>query len=428
MILRVPDYYPKFSCIADKCKDSCCIGWEIDIDEDTYEFYKHTDGVIGKRLKKHMYQTVDGDYSFELQQKGRCPFLNEKNLCDICIELGEEALSEVCTEYPRFTTSYGNVIQKCLSLSCEEVGRLVFTRDDSVKIVEFPYGGMMVDEEDRDSEIQEEKEDGEGGWENEDYEEIEAEMLRIQFLEQVQAQAITILQNKRQPIEERMREYLYFVEAVQQRINAEQWDVEDIEVIEYMEELVENDNIKGIARGVYPIEKEEFNRLEDDWKEDDLYQRFLRRFYVFSQMETLDSEWENVKKELKETLTSENYEALLYEFCNSQGYLEQDYEQLMVYFTFRYFMNAVYDYDLLSYARFALACTLMIRDMDLVRFQKNEGTYTREDRIDVVRIFSKEVEHSEENVELAREECMFDDVIYKVCSVRNVNVGWGGSE
>lgn len=51
VILRVPDYYPKFSCIADKCKDSCCIGWEIDIDEDTYEFYKHTDGVIGKRLK-----------------------------------------------------------------------------------------------------------------------------------------------------------------------------------------------------------------------------------------------------------------------------------------------------------------------------------------------------------------------------------------
>ena len=260
VILRVPDYYKEFSCIADQCKDSCCIGWEIDIDEDTYAFYKQTDGEIGKRLRKHMYQTVDGDYSFELQQHGRCPFLNETNLCDICIELGEEALSEVCTEYPRFTTSYGNVIQKCLSLSCEEVGRLVFTRNDSVEIIEFPYGGMIVDEEDRDSEIQEEREDDEGGWENEAYEEIEAEKLRIQFLEQVQARAIAILQDKRQPIEERMREYLCFVEAVQQRINAEQWEIEDIKdvkVIEYMEELVVNDNIKGIARGVYPIEKEE---------------------------------------------------------------------------------------------------------------------------------------------------------------------------
>ena len=35
MILRVPFYYKEFHCIADACKDSCCIGWEIDIDEET---------------------------------------------------------------------------------------------------------------------------------------------------------------------------------------------------------------------------------------------------------------------------------------------------------------------------------------------------------------------------------------------------------
>ena len=34
MILRVPEYYEKFSCIASRCKDSCCAGWEIDIDEE----------------------------------------------------------------------------------------------------------------------------------------------------------------------------------------------------------------------------------------------------------------------------------------------------------------------------------------------------------------------------------------------------------
>ena len=28
----IPDYYKDFQCIADKCKDSCCIGWEIMID------------------------------------------------------------------------------------------------------------------------------------------------------------------------------------------------------------------------------------------------------------------------------------------------------------------------------------------------------------------------------------------------------------
>ena len=39
MILRVPEYYEKFSCIASRCKDSCCAGWEIDIDEDSYAYY-----------------------------------------------------------------------------------------------------------------------------------------------------------------------------------------------------------------------------------------------------------------------------------------------------------------------------------------------------------------------------------------------------
>ena len=34
-----PNYYDKFKCIADKCRHSCCIGWEIDIDDDTMELY-----------------------------------------------------------------------------------------------------------------------------------------------------------------------------------------------------------------------------------------------------------------------------------------------------------------------------------------------------------------------------------------------------
>lgn len=52
MILRVPEYYEKFSCIASRCKDSCCAGWEIDIDEDSYAYYNSVEGKFGKRLKE----------------------------------------------------------------------------------------------------------------------------------------------------------------------------------------------------------------------------------------------------------------------------------------------------------------------------------------------------------------------------------------
>ena len=68
MKLRVPDYYSEFSCIADKCKDSCCIGWEIDIDEDTHEYYNFVEGEFGDRLRENMYMTEDGDHSFKLKK------------------------------------------------------------------------------------------------------------------------------------------------------------------------------------------------------------------------------------------------------------------------------------------------------------------------------------------------------------------------
>ena len=49
MKLRVPYYYDEFRCIAGECKDNCCVGgWEIDIDEETYEYYQQMTGKIGE--------------------------------------------------------------------------------------------------------------------------------------------------------------------------------------------------------------------------------------------------------------------------------------------------------------------------------------------------------------------------------------------
>ena len=46
----VPDYYPAFRCKADKCEHTCCAGWEIDIDDDTYTYYKSIGGRMGEKL------------------------------------------------------------------------------------------------------------------------------------------------------------------------------------------------------------------------------------------------------------------------------------------------------------------------------------------------------------------------------------------
>ena len=38
MILRVPDYFDEFECIAGRCRHSCCAGWEVEIDEKTFDY------------------------------------------------------------------------------------------------------------------------------------------------------------------------------------------------------------------------------------------------------------------------------------------------------------------------------------------------------------------------------------------------------
>ena len=44
MTIEYPDYYEKFRCIGGACPDTCCAGWEVDIDEETAEYYLQQEG------------------------------------------------------------------------------------------------------------------------------------------------------------------------------------------------------------------------------------------------------------------------------------------------------------------------------------------------------------------------------------------------
>ena len=129
MILRTPSYYDSFHCIADKCTDNCCIGWEIDIDEYTAEKYSSVKGDFGKRLSASISHE---NPSFITDENGRCPFLNKDNLCDIILNLGESALCDICTNHPRYFEWFGNVKEGGIGLSCEEAARIILTQKFSV--------------------------------------------------------------------------------------------------------------------------------------------------------------------------------------------------------------------------------------------------------------------------------------------------------
>lgn len=127
MLFRRPCYYDNFTCIADKCTDNCCIGWEICIDSEAAEFYKSVEGALGKRLNENI---CHGDEPSFILKGERCPFLNKGNLCDIITELGEGALCQICRDHPRYFEWYGNEKEGGIGLSCQEAARLILSEEN----------------------------------------------------------------------------------------------------------------------------------------------------------------------------------------------------------------------------------------------------------------------------------------------------------
>ncbi len=134
MKLFAPDYYPEFACIAGACRHSCCIGWEIDVDPDTREYYHTVPGEIGKRLAENIDDSGEAS-CFRLGADERCPFLNQDNLCDLILTLGEGALCQICDDHPRFRNFFSDRTEIGLGLCCEAAGKLILMRQDPVRLI-----------------------------------------------------------------------------------------------------------------------------------------------------------------------------------------------------------------------------------------------------------------------------------------------------
>ncbi len=130
-----PGFYDEFKCIAGKCTDSCCIGWEIDVDDTAFEKYNKINTSFGDKIRSQIIKSEDGSNCFKLSEKERCPFLNENNLCDIIINCGEELLCDICREHPRFYEWFVGVTECGLGLCCEEVCRILLENDEPFSLI-----------------------------------------------------------------------------------------------------------------------------------------------------------------------------------------------------------------------------------------------------------------------------------------------------
>ena len=416
LLLRTPDFYDHFLCIGDSCKDCCCIGWELDIDDDTFEYYKSVPGPFGDRLRgcmsaaRKVSPDAPGDDSlfgddggstmYRLKIDGRCPFLNSKNLCDIVLNLGPQALCQICSEYPRYSFEFDGAVEKSLTISCEEAGRLMFLSDVPIGFVETEAGGWMPSDG---------PEADAYSPENDPDEEI------FRTISLIRSASIRILENRRIDLADRIGHFLALCTEAQRALDLADSDPDLLRI--RLPELVrlytgsEHPEITPEARdaaaeGSGPcLDAEEILPFPEDSELLDAVRRgrfdyLKKRMDILSGMEILTDRWVQEISELNKVFISEDsYESILSAWLSSPDCRIPAYEHLLVYFVFRYFPLAAYDGSIIDKARFAVFGMLVIRDLDAARFMRNGARFDLNDRIWNAKICSKEVEHSDYNIE-----------------------------
>lgn len=128
-----PAYYKEFSCIGPACTDNCCHNWVITIDKRHYlQYMGVTDPAFHEQCKKAIRRnkkcTGTADYAIMQLDDGRCVFQDADGGCGIFRKLGEDALSDTCTVYPRIQTRIDeDHWERALTLSCREAARLALS-------------------------------------------------------------------------------------------------------------------------------------------------------------------------------------------------------------------------------------------------------------------------------------------------------------
>lgn len=291
MQMVYPDYYPTFRCIADACRHSCCVGWEIDIDDDTLAYYDTIDGAFGERLRTAIAR--DDTPHFIIDEQERCPFLNNDGLCDIILELGDEALCDICASHPRFHNELPDRLEIGLGLCCEEAARLVLSWRDPVRLCGYTPTDTVRD------------------------------------------RAIAAMQDRSKPIAARMRELLSLCDTT-----------------------LEEDPLSLAARLL------RLERLDETWTQ---------------YLQTLQTNWAT---------------ADVCGFDTVMASREAEYEQVIVYLLYRHLTIAD---DPAACVRFVAAAYTILHEMGAVLWT-TDGAFSFEQHVELVRLFSSEIEYSEENL------------------------------
>ncbi len=142
-----PRSFGEFQCTGASCEDTCCRGWGIGVDRQTFDRYQElADPEFGPKLRQLVNITVANkghQHAAIVLEDAQCPLLVDK-LCSVHTKLGEEYLGQACATFPRVVNPVDGAIERSLDLSCPEAARLILLNPEPDLFQEFhaPVGLM----------------------------------------------------------------------------------------------------------------------------------------------------------------------------------------------------------------------------------------------------------------------------------------------
>lgn len=405
MIYTYPDYYKKFNCIADKCPDTCCGKWQIVIDDDSLEKYEDYNGEYRDELRRKV-NWKEG--VFRHGRSGKCAFLRDDMLCDMYIHMGKESLCTTCREYPRHTEEFENVREVSLSLSCPEVARILMNITDKV---------TFVTEEDDEDEV----------FDDFDY-------FLYSNLEDIREAILNVIQDRSVDIRSRIERVLQIGASAQRH-----YDEGDLVMWNECEER-DKPEIHGEHEEYMLLQKqamfliEDLELLYDDW--DDVLIESQELLFGGGEMafaenrKRFEAWWEThneisycqpeQKSDTAENVVTEGdaagNDAIEDDVAGSDAadnqfedvkacvgglHMTMDIflEQIIVYFISIYLLGAVYDDNISGKVNACVGHAVELYMLLMARWLRNGGTLSMDDLIELSYRYSREIEHSDENLE-----------------------------
>ncbi len=131
-----PCYVSRFRCDGSLCDSLCCHNWEVRLDDRTYMAYRELEP---EEWKQRILEAMswDGEAGCHVFRPGKedkaCPMLRKDRLCSIQRQFGEDALSDVCAEYPRKTWLLPGILERALCMTCPVASELILSEPEPMR-------------------------------------------------------------------------------------------------------------------------------------------------------------------------------------------------------------------------------------------------------------------------------------------------------